>query len=203
MKKVLCIILVLSTLLIICSCQATNQKGSKEYYENLFKTKGEASTCYDKLKEEDIVMIENQNCTYGYDLWKEFYNKVDNKKEATMLCVIKYELKKEHVADEVYESLKNNYPILYLYLVEYDGENFNLKIRNCTNSEIESQDTYKYLLRFEGNYPAYTNNATYEKYVLVDDPTLTWEGYTTSVLSSTFTDHQIYNKFKVVFENDT
>ena len=74
---------------------------------------------------------------------------------------------------------------MFLYLVEYDGTEYSVKVRESTVEAVDYQESFKYLLHFTGDAPSSTAlYSSYDNYVLVDDPTATWEGIWAGLVSS-------------------
>jgi hypothetical protein len=61
-----------------------------------------------------------------------------------------------------------------------------LKTRESTAETIDYQETFQYLLHFTGMAPATARYSSYDNYVLVDDPSATWEGIMEGIISSKF-----------------
>lgn len=152
--------------------------------DSLFKTICSASDALNMSKETDTVVFENLHCVSGSEIWDRFYQSVSSNSPASVLCAYYYTLDETRVSEELYEQEKDSYPVLYFYLVEYDGEKYTVKVRDSKSEEIEKHDTYKYLLHFTGEAPATALYSKYDNYVLVDDPEATWEGIFAGIISS-------------------
>jgi len=137
-------------------------------------------------KKTDTVVFEGLRCTSGSDVWDAFYQAVSNKSPASVLCAHYYILNKESMSEELYESEKDQYPKLFFYLIEFDGEKYTVKTRESTAETIDYQETFQYLLHFTGMAPATARYSSYDNYVLVDDPSATWEGIMAGIISSKF-----------------
>lgn len=77
-----------------------------------------------------------------------------------------------------------------------------LRWHESTAEHIGNRDTYKYLLHFTGDAPSEAARYTqYDNYVLVNDPTVTWDEIFLSICSSQFGDfiphHVIYKTISV------
>ena len=91
------------------------------------------------------------------------------------------------MSEELYEEEKDQYPKLFFYLVEYDGKEYSVQVRESNVEALDYQETFQYLLHFTGDAPSSTAlYSTYDNYVLVDDPTATMEGIWAGLVSSQF-----------------
>lgn len=179
MKKVLpfvCVILILGTC-VSCKTQDTPDL-------SLFNTILTAEEALAASKESSVVVFEGMKCTAGQEFWDEFYQRVNQGKSASILCAFFYELDKEHVSEELYEAEKDQYPQLFFYLLEYDGDIFTVTTRQSTEKKKESKKSFPYLMHYTGDAPAQASFSSYEYYVLVDDPTVTWDEIVAGLISS-------------------
>ena len=198
MRRFLSVILVMTLVLLCVSCGSAGKREVND--TSLFDAVLTADEALGKAKTSDTVVIEFEGCTSGAKVWNDFYGRVEKGKPASVLCAHYYTLDKEHVSEELYEADKDKYPQLYFFLLEYDGSTFSLKIRKSDEASIERQETYKCLLRMTGNAPETAIYESYERYVLCDDPKLTWDDIEKSMISSVspeFIKHcSVYEEFK-------
>lgn len=152
--------------------------------EELFEGVLPASDALAWARGTETVVIEQKGCTSGKEVWDRFCQTVTEGKPASVLCAFYYELDKEHVSEELYEEEKDLYPQMHFHLVEYDGTEFSVTIRESTAAEPDYHDRFKYLSHFTGDAPAGAMYSAYDRYVLVDDPSLTWEEIMAGMLSS-------------------
>lgn len=135
--------------------------------------------------EDGCVIFENGDITHGQERWDKFAASVPNEKASVRLA---YYYTLDHYDDEeYYESVKDEYPKLFVEDLSYDGEYYTLR---WFEDGEELVHRYKYMLRFEGDAP--TEHATYERYVhyvLVNDNTVTWEQLQWGILSSYMGDY--------------
>jgi len=140
---------------------------------------------YEDAIEDGCVVFDNGDITHGQARWDEFASAVPNEKSSVRLA---YYYTLEHYDDEeYYESVKDEYPKLFVEDLSYDGEYYTLR---WFEDDEEIVHKYKYMLRFEGD--AETPYATYDRYVryvLVNDNTLTWEDITYGMYSSYMGDY--------------
>lgn len=198
MRRFIGVILVMTLVLLCASCNSARKKEVNDI--TLFDIVCTADEALEKAKASDTVVIGFKGCTSGSEIWDGFYERVDKGLPASVLCARYYTLDKEHVSEELYEADKDKYPQLYFFLLEYDGSTFNLKIRKSDEASVESQETYRCLLRMTGDAPKTALYESYERYVLCDDPDLTWEDIEKSMLSSVspeFIKHcPVYEEYK-------
>ena len=93
-------------------------------------------------------------------------------------------LEDENISEELYEQEKENYPVLYYTLVEYNGKEFSVKVRQSDKQEMERTETFKALSYFKGDMPEGAKYSSYERYVLVNDASLKWEDIDRGMFSS-------------------
>lgn len=179
MKKHLAFVLLLA--LTLASC-ATSVKTEYVALEKL----SAAYTREDAI-EDNCVVLDNGDVAYGQARWDEFASAVPNGKASVRLAFY-YELgDPSRYGEEYYESVKDEYPKLFVEDLSYDGEYYTLR-RFEDGEEIVYR--YKYMLRFEGD--AETEYATYDRYVryvLVNDSTVTWEDIQHGIFSSQMGDY--------------
>ncbi len=162
--------------------------------EELFSTVCSADEALKKAKEEGIVVVEDAiTCTSGKEDMEAFYATVSEGNAASILIAQYYgPLDKSHMSNELYEQEKDNYPVLYFYLVEFDGKQFTTKVRDSASEKIESEKTFTYLNHYTGDAPKTALIAKYEYYVLVNSKDVTWEDIEKGMFSSQlgdFIDH--------------
>ena len=179
MMKYLPILLTLALLLgLYTGC------GAKEPDISLFDEVCSADESLKKAKESNVVVMEGLRCTSGKAVWDAFFKAVSAGKSARVLCAHYYTLDPERVSPELYAREKDQYPKLFFYLVEYDGETYSVKVRLSDERELDYEDTFPYLLHFTGKAPRNAAYDTYDNYVLLDDPTATMEGIWAGIVSS-------------------
>lgn len=149
------------------------------------------------VKRDGYVVIEDSSVSCGEDIWHNFVDLSAEKTPCKIRVVHYYTIgDPSHYDPTYYESIKDDYPKMYILELDYNGETF------CV-SHYEAdklyQSEYKYLMRYEGK--AETRNATYTsylKYVLVNDDQVTWSDIIHGMLSSKLGDsiphRQIYTE---------
>lgn len=126
-------------------------------------------------KSEGVVVIENATCTAGRELWDEFFSAAESGKQASV-TVARY-----------YGKTIDSAPSLFFSFLYYDGEEFTVSVRKSTDSEPETNETFKYLIHNAGDNSFLPNAepGNYDAYFLADDPDATYEEIIKAMLSST------------------
>ena len=170
---------------------ATTTFGTSVYVSNpnmeeLFSTVCSADEALKAAKEKGIVVVEDATtCTSGKEDMEAFYATVSEGNAASILIAKYYgPLDRGHVSNEFYRQEKDNYPVLYFYLVEFDGKQFTTKVRESASEKIETEKTFTYLKHYTGDAPKTALIAKYEYYVLVDNKDVTWEDIERGMFSS-------------------
>lgn len=95
---------------------------------------------------------------------------------------------------EFYESIKDDYPKMYIFELAYDGKTFS--VSHYEGEKLLCSE-FKHLKKYEGN--AKNDDAaftSYVRYVLLNDDALTWDDIERGMFSSRFGDYtphkQIY-----------
>ena len=160
---------------LLASCSG-GAGGGVQSAETLFRTVCSADEALELARESGAVVIERRGCTSGGEAWDDFFRTASGGSPASVLCAHYYTLDRESVSGELYAREKDRYPVLYFYLVAYDGTEYSVSVRESAAEEPEPWETYRHLLRFTGDAPPTARYAAYDNYVLVDDPAATWEG---------------------------
>lgn len=160
---------------------------------DLLDTSLSADEVLKAVKSGNYVVFEGSHCTAGNDIWQEFYKTVSNKKSATVNLAWYYTLDKEHVSEELYEEEKDNYPVIFLGTLRYNGKDFTVTTGKSTEETPETNKTYKYLMHYTGEpSSASATFSHYEYYVLVNDNSVTWEEIEHGMFSSLWGDQIDY-----------
>lgn len=146
---------------------------------------------------DGCVCFDNGDITEGQNIWDDFVDATNTQEEATVRLAFYYSLDEEQCDPEYYESVKDEYPMLYIQELTYKDDSYT--IRWFEEGE-EIKKTYKFLMKYEGEPESET--ALYEsylRYVLTNDNTVTWEqiwrGLASSKLGEAI-DHQVvYQKY--------
>ena len=89
---------------------------------------------------------------------------------------------------ELYEAEKEQYPVLYFDLIQYDGKEYHVKTRSSSDTELIDDETYQHLVFLTGENPAGALTKYTDEYDLVDDPNITMEQLISSMVSSQYGD---------------
>ena len=143
-----------------------------------------ADAALDWALDNDVVVFENLSCTSGKDVWNTFYLTAEEGNPASVLCAFYYTLDEDSVSEELYEEEKDNYPVLYFYLVTYD-ETYNIKVRDSSQHEIDYEyDGFLYLNHYNGENPEGSEDRFYNAYVLTDYEHITWDDISHGIYGS-------------------
>lgn len=166
-----------------------------EYLPNSCIADGEL----EKAIESGFVIMENGNAAYGKDAWTDFYTKITAGEPASVRIGNYYTIDREGAAEDYYEAVKADYPALYLKEVSFDGTQYyvsplhrdgNDYIEYCRAGYDNPGSSWKYLMHFTGTPNSRTALITdYDRYVLVNDDTVSWENIERGMVSSTFGDY--------------
>lgn len=151
-----------------------------------------------KWAEENPVAVSGEFST-GHEIIETFFNTANAGNPASVLCAKYYEIHPESMSAELYEAEKDQYPVLYFFLVEYDGKEYHVKVRGSSGTESDREETYPHFVHLTGENPAGALTKYTDEYDLVDDPAVTLEQIHASMFSSSspetirftsvFTDH--------------
>ena len=146
---------------------------------------------------DGCVCFDNGDITEGQKIWDEFVNTTNKQENATVRLAFYYSLDEEQCDPEYYESVKEEYPVLYIQEVTYKDNSYTIR---WFEEGKEIKKTYKYLMKYEGEPESET--ALYEsylRYVLTNDNTVTWEQIWRGMISSQLgdgIDHKVvYQKY--------
>ena len=181
MKKLIAMILIAMSIMTVTSC---NKKSTK-----LFESVMSADEALAEAKKTDTVVFEFEGVTSGKDVWDSFCEKTSKGDKASVLCAHYYTLDDQNISEELYEEEEDDYPVLYFYLIEFDGQEYRLRTRDSKSEATDTDETFKYLLHFTGDGPATALYEKYDHYILADDDTLTMEQIDRSMFSSQLDDH--------------
>lgn len=142
----------------------------------------------EQAKADGCVVHENSSVTSGKEIFEVFYKMASSGKNAKVRLAFYYTLDDPSNYDsDYYESIKDDYPALYIQDLSFDGEKYTLCRYEDGNEFVES---YDYLMKY--NEPAMSPYAVYdslEVYVLINDNTVTYQDIMKSMLSSLYEDH--------------
>ena len=188
MKRTLKIITlaVLTLALALTSC--TRKKPTTDIDD--YRTDIPAEQLLKQVKQNDFVVHEDGDVACGQDLWQSFYEKTRAGEPASVKLAEYYTLEDDNVSDEYYEAHKDEYPVIYLAELSFDGTKYTYRSINGQDGVTGYTRTYPYLVRYE-DIPK-NETATFsgcDRYVLVHDDTLTYERLQYGLYSSQFGDY--------------
>ena len=133
-------------------------------------------------KDAGCVVMENGTATFGQEVWQSFVQTTERGESSQVQVAHYHTLDETESTGEYYEAVKEDYPILYLLNLEFDGENYTL---HWTEEDTEYVRTYCYLMHYHGGDPdeEFINGAE-DIYVLTNDNTVTWTDIVRGMLSS-------------------
>jgi len=181
MRKVIEISSVIVFLLALTGC-SFGQTAERTPLESL-----PADYSLEQAKEDGCVVQENSIITSGQELWDSFVETVNSGKEVTVRLGFYYNLDPSRCDLGYYQSVKDDYPVLYIKDLTFDGMGYTI-FGYEGNEEIVKK--YHYLKKYEG--VAESPSASYDsyvRYVLTNDDTVTWEQITHGLISSRFGDY--------------
>ena len=134
-------------------------------------------------KRDGYVVIEDGDVTFGEDIWQNFFN-LSAKKTPCKIRVVHYYTLDDpsHYDPAYYESIKDDYPEMYILELVFNGEAF--IVRHYEEEKLYESE-YKYLMKYEGE--AETRDAiytSYVRYVLVNDDKVTWNDILHGMISA-------------------
>lgn len=194
MKKIIALLLVTLITVLIVSCAAPMRENA-----GIFDRVCSAREALEAAKKEDVVVFENNRVSSGLDLWNTFYEKVCDGKAASVICARVYDLDDATVSSGYYEEEGGAVPQVFFYKIDFDGTKFDAKVRLSTEKKLDRDETFKYLLRYEGEMLKTSRYSSYNMYVLADDPDVTrediWKGLASSQLGDQIRHLTVYEEY--------
>ena len=147
-------------------------------------------------KADNCVVFEDGDITAGQTSWDDFEKNCRSGKKSSVRLAYYYTLgDKEKYDPALYEEIKDDYPVLHMAEVVYDGKKYSYySIEDGTLY----RSSYAYMKKYEGNprsESAVFSDYTY--YVLVNDDFVTWEdiehGMFSAVLGDWVNHKRIYS----------
>ena len=159
----------------------------------------------EELINDGFVVMKNGSVISGEDEWQEFVKKTEVGETAEINIAHYYTLT-GRMAKNLYELSKMDYPTAYLHRLKYDGNCFVFtplqkidgKYEIMPDNENDREQTYKYMKHYTEKAPSDTALfTTFDKYVLVNDDTVTWEDIWNATIGITegFWHTEVYNKY--------
>ncbi|MBO4509712.1 MAG: hypothetical protein J5718_00025 [Lachnospiraceae bacterium] len=159
----------------------------------------------EEIINDGFVVMKNGSVISGEDEWQEFVKKTEVGETAEINIAHYYTLT-GRMAKNLYELSKMDYPTAYLHRLKYDGNCFVFtplqkidgKYEIMPDNENDREQTYKYMKHYTEKAPSDTALfTTFDKYVLVNDDTVTWEDIWNATIGITegFWHTEVYNKY--------
>ena len=148
----------------------------------------------DDAKNDNCVVYENGSITSGQSFWDSFVGQTEKNTPSFVRLAFYYTIGDPDRYDPAYyEEIKDDYPVLYIQDLKFDGSSYNL---SWSEGEEKYSRTYKYLKKFTGEPSSSTAIFfDYIYYVLLNDDTVnTWEQIERGIFSSSFGDFIDYQK---------
>lgn len=134
-------------------------------------------------KADHCVVFEDGDVTSGQSIWNDFFKAANKGKTATVRLVMYYTLgDPSRYAPEYYEKIKDDYPLLYLKDLTYNGKSYTIK--GYEDGQLITNE-YSYLVKYTGKPNSkHASFSKYTYYVLVNDNSVTWDDIEHGMLSS-------------------
>ena len=162
----------------------------------------------EEIINDGFVVMKNGSVISGEDKWQEFVKKTEAREPAEINIADYYTLT-GRMAKNLYELSNIDYPMAYLHRLKYDGEYFiftplqksdasDNKYEIMPDNENEWEQKYKYMKHYTEKAPSDTAlYTTFDKYVLVDDDSVTWDDIWNATIGLTegFWHAEVFNKY--------
>ena len=149
----------------------------------------------ERAKDDGCLVTEDGAVTRGQEAWEEFLNAAEAGKAASVRLCSYYTLDDPSRYDpDYYESVKDDYPMMFLKDLSYDGERF------TTLSYEEGQrheETYSFLRRREQTAPS--SGVKIIQYIITDDAESSLEKIGSQLYSSSFSPED-WIPFDIVYQ---
>ena len=163
----------------------------------------------EKAVSDGFVVMDNGSAAYNRDKWTEFLEKTAAGEPATVRLGYYYTLDRERCSPEYYEAVKDDFPVIYMNELVYDGAQYTISPLHINGDGyivyeepgVDSPaSTWKYLMHFTGEPSSDTALfSQYDRYVLTNDDTATWEaiehGLYSSVAGAGIPHREVYNEY--------
>ena len=150
----------------------------------------------------------NGSISSGRGIWADFAAKAEAGTPASVRIANAFTLRGS-LSDDLREACKEDYPSLYLSELSFDGSSYTISPVHRINGEyticeIKGYDNpvtaYRYMMHYTGKpRSAAALFTSYDKYVLTNDDTVTWEDLEWGMLSGQTGDYiphtVVYNEY--------
>lgn len=147
----------------------------------------------EQAKKDGVVLHENGDITSGQEVWEAFAQTASAGKPASVRLGFYHTLDDpSRYAPEYYESVKDDYPLLFILDLAFDGASYTLT--GIENGERWTKP-YACLVRYENDAP---ERASYDRSIsyallndkdIAEDETMTYERLFGSLFSARLEDH--------------
>jgi hypothetical protein len=188
--SMLIVVFVLAVTCTACADKITEQNNAAAKTSGKYIAYEKLPADYDleNAKSDGCVVFEDLRLTSGGKAWQQFLEKTEKGESAKVRLAYYYTLDSQNMSEEYYAEVKDEYPILYIQDLSFDGKNYQLYY---TEGELIFKHEYPYLVKYTGKPSSST--AAYREYVryyLVKDKSVTYEQIEISLLTS-YTGNQI------------
>jgi len=188
MKRILIFFTLAVLILVLTSTSCARKKPSTDIDD--YRTDIPAEQLLRQVKKNDFVVHEDGDVACGQELWQSFYKKTRAGEPASVKLAEYHTLDDEHVSAEYYEAHKDEYPVIYLAELSFDGTKYTYRSINGQDGVTGYTRTYPYLVRYEDIPKSETATFTVcDRYVLVHDDTVTYERLQYGLYSSQLGDY--------------
>ena len=186
-------------------CISTENAFNNDYMIEYAPPGGLPEGALDEIINDGLLVMKNGSVISGEDKWQEFVKKTEAKEPAEINIAYYYTLTGK-MAKSLYDLSKMDYPMMYLHRLKYDGESFivspiqkiNGKYEIIPDNENDREQIYKYMKHYTEKAPSDTAlYNTFDKYVLVNDDSVTWDDIWNSTIgiAEGFWHEEVYNKY--------
>lgn len=184
-------------LMLFASCSAPQTATDIDDYDTTLP----AEQLLKQVRKNDFVVHEDGDVSSGQELWRAFYEITQAGEAASIKLANYYTLEDNNVSEEYYEAHKDEYPVIYLAELSFDGNKYTYRSINGGEGATEYTRSYPYLMRYEDVPKSETATFTVcERYVLVHDNTVTYDRLQYGLYSSQmgdYIDHMgVYNDYQ-------
>ena len=154
-----------------------------------------------EVKRDGFVVMENGDVSVGQELWSAFYEATRAGTPASVKLATYHTLEHQNVSDEYLAEHGDEYPVIYLAELSFDGKVYTYRSLNGQDGVTGFTRTYEYLMRYE-DVPK-SETATFEsceRYVLTHDDTVTYDRLQYGLYSSQLGDYidhfEVYSDYQ-------
>ncbi|MDD4761014.1 MAG: hypothetical protein PHU66_09435 [Bacteroidaceae bacterium] len=173
--SILSVIIIVAIACYACSDKPNehSSKSTKNTYEYIPYEQLPADYDLENAKLDGCVVFENLQLTSGDEVWQQFLEKVQAGESSSIRLAYYYTLDSQNISEEYYAEVKDEYPVLYVQDLSFDGETYHLYY---TENEQIYEYEYPYLVKYTGTPNSSTAiYSEYVRYFLVRDKDITFE----------------------------